>query len=96
MAQTVIVRMRPLNRLHNSYDKTVNIAPLGRMSVRWNAALSPTSATLVLFGWPRIRSIAATAPLIPFDPRLGEYPSAKWRRPICPVLGSKISSFQVV
>src|SRR5712692_10346058 len=28
MAQTVIARMPLLNRLRNSYDKTVNIAPL--------------------------------------------------------------------
>lgn len=40
MAHTVIVRTPPLNRLHNSYHKTVNIAPLGRISVCSNAALS--------------------------------------------------------
>ena len=33
MAQTVIARMPLLNRLRNSYDKTVNIAPLGSISL---------------------------------------------------------------
>jgi len=33
MAHTVITRMPLLNRLHNTLDKTVNIAHLGRISV---------------------------------------------------------------
>jgi hypothetical protein len=40
MAHTVVATMVLTDRLRNSHDKTVNIAPLGRISVCWNSALS--------------------------------------------------------
>ena len=58
MAQTVIARMPLLNRLRTSYDKTVNVAPLGSIS----AKLSPDGGR-----------VAGSVSAVPIDTALRDF-----------------------